>query len=776
MRAILKAFFFGLVFCPSASFATVLINPPSPYPQVTTFAAGNQIAFADGDHGALNSGAFVNESAGYKMIDADPAPTPGNDLIYLNVSSTTTAFGQTGSQQVVVTLSTATSAGSEIPLTGASTFNGSYPPSACNSSGTITCYNRNGTNTPVSALYTTGTTMTLSFSLSALCATASVGTSMCPSAMPSPSDSSTETQTIYVTFSVADPNSSTPGNQIGSTGTALISGTQVDSSNFVLALTDQPPAISAPTSGNLQDYYYPGESSILITADNYSPSINGGVALQNLVVFADRTRTVAELTVSSNTTLPTAEVPVGYINYTGANQVISGFQDTTTCTPTCNNGYNGVIYAMNSAGIFSDTQVTTATFPTAGGQIDADGLFHAEAIQSVLTKSRCFIATAAFHDGDAAPVVMLRHFRDQVLSRSAWGREFIHSYYHYSPALAEWAWDKPFIRSIALHALAPVEFMAWAILKLTHAEQLDTTQPYIDRVKKKLDEAQPNPTPEESYTEALKKKLAPSPAPGDETYIERLKRQLPPQNEESKDYSKNLKETLPPEDDNESAIARIKEGRDHPHTKPPPPISTGFSLKFGVSPGLTVNNTDSASTVKFQDMYGNGGSWQPDLGLHYEHQLFHSEALGSFGIGGDLGVSYAEGYGRYTFSFGNPASYVSQTKFSFLQIPVAFTGVYRFNLFRIVRPYAGGGLGTMLYDELRHDGNPDKRGYSFIYEAMVGLAIKIDGLDTSTSRDGYLSTGIQHSYMYIEYFYMNTLASPVVFGRNGIYLGFLFEY
>jgi hypothetical protein len=48
----------------------------------------------------------------------------------------------------------------------------------------------------------------------------------------------------------------------------------------------------------------------------------------------------------------------------------------------------------------------------------------------------CFIATACYGDYDAPEVIMLRHYRDNVLSRSLPGRLFIRCYYRCSPALA----------------------------------------------------------------------------------------------------------------------------------------------------------------------------------------------------------------------------------------------------------------------------------------------------------------------------------------------------
>ena len=155
-------------------------------------------------------------------------------------------------------------------------------------------------------------------------------------------------------------------------------------------------------------------------------------------------------------------------------------------------------------------------------------------------------------------------------------------------------------------------------------------------------------------------------------------------------------------------------------------------------------------------------------------QLFHSENLGSFGLGTDFGLAYSGGKGLLQFGF--KGSSLSQTGFSFFQFPLLFNGTYRFNLLRILRPYITAGAGTMLYDEAREDAKKDKRGYSFIYEANLGVSILMDFLDSNTHRDSYLSEGIQHTYLFIEYLYLNTFKADVIFQRAGIYSGFLFEF
>jgi hypothetical protein len=51
--------------------------------------------------------------------------------------------------------------------------------------------------------------------------------------------------------------------------------------------------------------------------------------------------------------------------------------------------------------------------------------------------SGCYIATMAYGDYDHPQVMILRQFRDEVLDKSALGKWFIKTYYHYSPKLVE---------------------------------------------------------------------------------------------------------------------------------------------------------------------------------------------------------------------------------------------------------------------------------------------------------------------------------------------------
>ncbi len=748
--------FLGLLLLSSSAQATVLINQPGPYVQ---HLMGDGAQCLQDFAGDSTTAASVSVSAaagqGFRVLNtSDP-----NTLLWVDLSSNAN-FAIGANQNAAISI-TPTGATVPVQLTGAGTLGNGAPvnsdaPPTCNTGvGYITCQTASVNGLTVNnayANYSPGSILRVSFTLGAFCQATGASGNLCSTSNYLHFTNDYLTQPYTVNFYVI--NATTPY------------ATQVstpDTGSCTLGITSVPPLLTCPT-GPVQDSYFPGDSQIYIDTGNYLTSANtstsgAGTPVTNFVVLA-RTGTTAPTTVSNGT-------PSGIIaDYLGnaGRQGAGGFVNATAANDVAHS-YSANLYAMNDAGIFSN-DVCPLPYPV-----------QAQPVSGLLTESKCFIATAAFHDGRAAPVMMLRRFRDHVLSKSDLGQQFIETYYTYSPALAEWAWDKPVIRSFALRLLAPVELMAWAILKITHAEE-NSPQPYIDRVKKELAEqdAKKGVTPpsSDSYIEKIKKKIGPGEAPA-QGYSENIKKDLPPE-ESSQGYAEKEKAKLPPEDVKESPIKMVKEKRDRYPVPERPPITAAFGFKLGVSPGLNVNNTKNPSAgATFDNIYGSG--WQPDLILHGEKQFIHSENFGSLAIGGDVGVSYAEGFGQLSFPFGDPATTKAQTKFSFLQVPVMVDAYYRFNLLRALRPYVGVGVGGMFYDEIRNDGNRDKYGVSAIYDINVGAALLLDFLDPTTTGESFLSAGVQHSYLIVEYNFLDSFVQTgVTFTRDGIYAGFLFEY
>jgi hypothetical protein len=73
-------------------------------------------------------------------------------------------------------------------------------------------------------------------------------------------------------------------------------------------------------------------------------------------------------------------------------------------------------------------------------------------------KSGCFIATAAFGSYLDPHVMVLRHFRDEVLLKSRAGTAFVHCYYRYSPPVADFIAKHTVLRVLTRWALTPLIF------------------------------------------------------------------------------------------------------------------------------------------------------------------------------------------------------------------------------------------------------------------------------------------------------------------------------
>jgi hypothetical protein len=72
----------------------------------------------------------------------------------------------------------------------------------------------------------------------------------------------------------------------------------------------------------------------------------------------------------------------------------------------------------------------------------------------------CFIATAAFGDIDAPEVELLRELRDKFLLRTSLGRQFVRSYYQWSPPVAAWLKERVVWSRTVRFALMPAVGMS----------------------------------------------------------------------------------------------------------------------------------------------------------------------------------------------------------------------------------------------------------------------------------------------------------------------------
>ena len=217
-----------------------------------------------------------------------------------------------------------------------------------------------------------------------------------------------------------------------------------------LVLQVDTPTFTCPSQEELKTSYIPGDAQIVVKTSLFRlvTSPGSAPAAQLYVVGQDN-----------------GSAPVTGSNYARANTYVSG-------------GLSLGFPTQNAGGFVNSTEDDRHSYELSFLMQDDAGIFvppndpiscrlgpvETGAIEGFLKKSNCFIATAAFGSGEAAPVQMLRDFRDEILFQSALGTSFVHWYYEWSPGWADWMMDHTAVRLPVLLLLAPLELIAWFCL------------------------------------------------------------------------------------------------------------------------------------------------------------------------------------------------------------------------------------------------------------------------------------------------------------------------
>ncbi|MFL5812511.1 MAG: CFI-box-CTERM domain-containing protein [Bdellovibrionia bacterium] len=215
---------------------------------------------------------------------------------------------------------------------------------------------------------------------------------------------------------------------------------------------------SCPSGTDLNSVYYPGDKRIYLDTTKFSTLYQVPTGGSGTGTFAAASALVVVANSAVNATPATPDdSQTGFSNSIfarsgigGTDEQVSGF---TNSVPGTSYVYSLSVLIRDYAGFVNGPQ---------GCRIPG---VQATEVAGFLRDSKCFIATAAFQSKDAAPVAMLREFRDQVLLNSELGQAFVDWYYRWSPPAAEWLIEHPQFRYPILLALVPVEIFAWLCLR-----------------------------------------------------------------------------------------------------------------------------------------------------------------------------------------------------------------------------------------------------------------------------------------------------------------------
>lgn len=572
------------------------------------------------------------------------------------------------------------------------------------------------------------------------------------------------------------------------------------------------PQVKGPriTACPLKPGYFPGDQAIIVDGSAFT-------ATQNSTFPTSPAFTRVRVLAQSGGSLPTGgsgdyiEPEISkYVNFGAGSQEVTGFQNSTEGSVVPYNVDYGV---EDSSGLISYCG-NAAPSDTAVPGYPLSNVFATD-IQGFLSESNCFIATASFRDARAGGVMLLREFRDQVLSETPLGRSFIEWYYRNGPVAANWLLQHPVYRSFFLSLLIPLQFFAWVTLHpgilffpglalltliaglifsrrknqqsrvwlflavLLTAETVtsksalavESNQPYIDSLVSELPKEPytPNGEGNSPYIDSVKKKMG----KGDDStgYTDQLKKELSPK-DGSEGYTSRIRKTLP--ETSGSAIEDFRKGKKLRADKGD--LNARSAVGFKLFANATRTYTAGANQeLAYETVYGS--SWIPDLAVHYEYRPFTGDFTRKLGLYGSIGTSFTKAQGKLQyFDSAQFESNESKTQFKFIALPVNVGLIYRMNVANILFPFIAGGPSTIGFIESRNDNQKSNRGYTFGYWFSGGVALGLDWISAKDSWEQYDATGTKHSYLTIDYTYLESFGGGLVeFTVNGIEVGFTFE-
>jgi hypothetical protein len=269
--------------------------------------------------------------------------------------------------------------------------------------------------------------------------TGTAGIGCDPSANTVAPSGGTNQDTMQLTFELHVPQST------GVTGITGTAATAQDTGSFNLSFQNSGSNFTCP---DLSSVYVPGDSQIIVDTTQFGLNVGSGFAPAfELITAANEGQSVA----LDNTFATANSIEPPNRGLLGGPVNVGGFTNSDPSTGI--HDYTVGFMMKDYAGLVYPATSACTMFPVQTSQI-----------LGFLNKSNCFIATAAFRDTDAGPVLMLREFRDRVLLTNLLGRAFVRWYYRNSPPAAVWLMEHPQYRGPVLIALAPLQLEAWLLL------------------------------------------------------------------------------------------------------------------------------------------------------------------------------------------------------------------------------------------------------------------------------------------------------------------------
>lgn len=379
-------------------------------------------------------------------------------------------------------------------------------------------------------------------------------------------------------------------------------------------------------------------------------------------------------------------------------------------------------------------------------------------VVGLLDDKHCFISTAAFGSDMAPEVQTFRQFRNNFLLTNSAGKEFVHLYYKYSPALANFISSSETLRAMTRTALYPLLGFSYVALNYGFLVALLTAMVLMILAKSVFKTVFKNKKVLVAvvllFAFNLRAETEPQSRliqhPGAADGLIRIKK--------DGTYVYNVKKDLKKES------GHIYFGQSNN-----PDVSISIDAV-----DTNGNATGAVNTYNFDDFYA--GSSKFIFGYDYEWFPWAEKTM--LGLQGGFGIMYADGHGRLVSSSGSEPNPVSEEKFSFLTMPVNLGLVYRFQYkdTQMFVPYVAGGGTMVVLGEKREDKNTPNFTGGFGFYGAGGLLVNLSRFDSEMAFTLNSEYGIGNLWLSLEARATEVEAESFKFSTQYFNLGFAFDY
>lgn len=209
------------------------------------------------------------------------------------------------------------------------------------------------------------------------------------------------------------------------------------------------------------------------------------------------------------------------------------------------------------------------------------------------------------------------------------------------------------------------------------------------------------------------------------------------------------------------------------------PQNYAFELRFGLY--LPDVDSEFSDSSPFGDVFGNDGRLLSALEFDWQIVPIY---VGTFGVGGTVGYFTADGKALLEDGSGQ-----SEQEVTFNMVPLELLAVVRFdwlanNISIPLVPYFKIGIAYYIWwsstaDKTSEDADGNSAtGGVFGWKMSTGVMLRLDQFDRDTARDFDTEWGVNHSYLFFEWFwnFVDGFGSQINLGDTNWSAGLALEF